>query len=87
MKLVSLENRSLAIFKGHKMSREETSQDFLFDIKNAFFTGNFQQCIKEAQKLKVGRDIAAFADRENLPFIKAYQFNLLPNTILFVLPA
>ena len=29
--------------------------DPLVDLRNAFFTGNYQQCIKEAQMIKVTR--------------------------------
>jgi len=37
--------------------------DELFEVKNAYFTGNFQTCINEAQKLKVG-DQATAVERD-----------------------
>lgn len=34
------------------MAPVDSGTDVLFDVKNAFYLGNFQQCITEAQKLR-----------------------------------
>lgn len=38
------------------MSNKDTT-DELFDLKTAYYLGNYQQAINEAQKLRVRRDI------------------------------
>lgn len=35
---------------------DQSNADYLFEVRNSFYMGNYQQCIKEAQKLKSTAD-------------------------------
>lgn len=49
--MVKLRNLQRIISSGDGMANKD-DVDVLFGIRNAFYTGNYQLCITEAQKIK-----------------------------------
>ena len=62
-----------SVITSHFIFFNMTDVDELFDLKNAFYTGNYSQCIKEAQKMKI-----IFWSSIILPNTVLYKSNFCP---------